>query len=302
MSNTILVNKVEIEKSTINKFLIQNKKLEAVKFICEKAKISSTTSQYIVELFQDDLIDGFDYEALLGEDEVELQKQQDEKNEAKINPRSKKYLWIFGIVLLAGFLFLKFVVGFNQLGFHLTELKSYLFGNNNSQPAIEAEIAKGNAINGSDTTVVQSVEYLYPVDTNRLEPNVKQAELQVIKKAHFENLKVSKNAPSDEDAQVALTHLTNSKLTDVIIHQKLNIKIGKCYENPKTEGNFNCVSCMILLYNREKKDWQEAPEGENFMKNAYDFYQASEGDFWEAKDLTMRIPFDYQLFKKYEPK
>jgi len=50
-----------------------------------------------------------------------------------------------------------------------------------------------------------------------------------------------------------------------------------------------------LLYNRDKKDWQEAPDGDNFLKPAYDFYQPSKGDIWEAKDLTMRIPFDYDL-------
>jgi hypothetical protein len=38
------------------------------------------------------------------------------------------------------------------------------------------------------------------------------------------------------------------------------------------------------------------------MQSAYDFYQAPENDFWEAKDLCMRIPFDYSLFKKYEHK
>ncbi|MGJ1244100.1 MULTISPECIES: hypothetical protein [Sphingobacterium] len=56
---------------------------------------------------------------------------------------------------------------------------------------------------------------------------------------------------------------------------------------------------MILLYNREKKDWVEAPNGENFLKNAYDFYQASEGDIWQARELSMRIPYDYALVPKY---
>ncbi|MCZ4244843.1 hypothetical protein [Pedobacter punctiformis] len=212
----------------------------------------------------------------------------------------KKYLWIFGITLLAVVLFLKFVVGFNQIGFHLTELKSYLFGNTNSKPA--TEIVKRNVAGVSDSTAVLPVEDFYPADINILDAHAKQTELEAIKNAHFENLRISKNSPSDKDAEVALTHLTNSRLTDVIIRQKLNIKIGKCYENAKKEGNFNCVSCMILLYNREKKDWQEAPNGDNFMKNAYDFYQASNGEDWEAKDLTMKIPFDYALFEKYTAK
>lgn len=49
------------------------------------------------------------------------------------------------------------------------------------------------------------------------------------------------------------------------------------------------------------KDWQEAPDGENFLKNSYDFYQSSEGTRWEAKDLSMQIPFDYTLRKNTVP-
>lgn len=152
------------------------------------------------------------------------------------------------------------------------------------------------------TTEVATSSDLYPIDINRFEGSEKEAEQVRIKNAHFEKLVVAKNAPSDVDAQTALVQFTQGELTDVIINQKLNIKIGKCYTNPTTDGNYSCVSCMILLYNRDKKDWQEAPDGENFMKNAYDFYQASEGDFWEAKDLSMMIPYDYDLIKKYELK
>ncbi|KGT08133.1 hypothetical protein CMU71_06655 [Elizabethkingia anophelis] len=151
------------------------------------------------------------------------------------------------------------------------------------------------------TDVAQAVQQddIYPVDTNFATPAVKAQEMERIKKAKFENLVVAKIKPDDEDAQAALIRFTRDRLTDVIINQKLNIKVGKCYVNANTEGNFNCVSCMILLYNCDKKDWQEAPDGENFLKNSYDFYQSSEGTRWEAKDLSMQIPFDYTLRKKY---
>lgn len=155
------------------------------------------------------------------------------------------------------------------------------------------DIATSEAVTLSD---------LHPININLFDESEKEAEKTRIKNAHFEKLVVAKNAPSDEEAQSALARFTEGRLTDVIINQKLNIKIGKCYTNPNTDGNFNCVSCMILLYNRDKKDWQEAPDGDNFMQNSYDFYQASEGDFWEAKDLSIMIPYDYDLIKKYELK
>lgn len=105
------------------------------------------------------------------------------------------------------------------------------------------------------TEAVQTAqqEDIYPVDTNFATPAVKSLEMERIKKAKFENLVVAKIKPDDEDAQAALIRFTKDRLTDIIIRQKLNIKVGKCYVNSNTEGNFNCVSCMILLYNRDKK-------------------------------------------------
>lgn len=140
---------------------------------------------------------------------------------------------------------------------------------------------------------------LYPFDIDRVPEEFKKDELEKIRKANLESLVVAKNVPDNEDAQTALVRFVGDRLTEAIIHEKLNIKVGKCYENPEKEDNFQCVSCMILLYNRDKKQWVEAPNGDNFMKNAYDFYQGSEGGLWEAQDLTMRIPFDKALFQKY---
>ncbi|MDO6387864.1 hypothetical protein [Uliginosibacterium sp. 31-12] len=151
-------------------------------------------------------------------------------------------------------------------------------------------------------TIAATSMDLYPVNSKGLPSDELAAKQLKIKAAHFENLQPAKKAPSHEQAQTALVQFTQGELIDVIINQKLNIKVGKCYTNPNADGNYSCVSCMVLLYNRDKKDWQEAPEGENFMKNAYDFYQASEGGFWQAKDLSMMIPYDYDLFEKYELK
>lgn len=161
--------------------------------------------------------------------------------------------------------------------------------------------AENSAIASStDTVDVASSADFYSYDTTRMTDVVKREELQLIKKANFDQLKKATNPPTDNDAQAALIRFTQGRLTDVIINQKLDIKIGKCFENKNTEGNLRCVSCMIMLYNRDKKTWQEAPDGENFMQNAYDFYQASENDIWDAKDLSMRIPYDYEFFRKYE--
>ena len=142
---------------------------------------------------------------------------------------------------------------------------------------------------------------LYPVNLETVPEKFKKEEIEKIRKANFAALRAAKNGPDNEDAQTALVRFVGEQLTEAIIHQKLNIKVGTCYENLEKENNFQCVSCMILLYNRDKNKWVEAPNSDNFMRNAYDFAQGSEGGIWEARDLSMRIPFDNALFKKYSP-
>lgn len=295
--STILINNIEIEKATINEFLIQNKKLEAIKFVCEKAHIDIASSKKIVELFHENPVDYFDNKDLYSEVRV-----MPEKDQIQRNPKSRKKFLIVGLILLFSFLFVKYIVGFNHLPYHLSNLKEYLFGTeDNDQQDNDAQIAIGNnGDNETDTAMVLSIDDLYPVDTNRCIQQVKEKEIEIIKNAHFEKLKVAKNPPSDESARIALIYFTNGRLTDVIINQKLNVTIGECYENPNTQGAYRCVSCMILLYNRDTKRWQEAPDGDNFLKPAYDFLETSKGGDWIAKDLSMRIPFDYKLFSRYK--
>ncbi len=156
-----------------------------------------------------------------------------------------------------------------------------------------------------DTIIVEPIamaDDFYPVDTNNTTPELREKEILKVRNLVYKNLRPAKIFPSDEDAQLAVNLYTDKKLTDVIINQKINIKVGKCYENPNKGDAARCVSCMILLYNREKKDWVEAPDGENFLQTAYDFYQDTNGDIWKAKELSISIPFDEELYKKYEKK
>lgn len=219
---------------------------------------------------------------------------------------TKKIFRIIGITLgiLVLFLIASNFIQLNERESLLYKIQQYATYNEEDWKNYETnqKLIAENPQGTMQTDVAAPVTDFHPYDINMLTPSAKEEELKKIQNAHFENLVTAKNKPSDDEAQAALIRLTQGRLTDVIIHQKLDIKIGKCYENPNTEGNFNCVSCMILLYNRDKKDWQEAPNGENFLSNSYDFYQPSEGDIWEAKELSIMIPYDYDLIKKYEKK
>lgn len=221
----------------------------------------------------------------------------------KIETKSKfrKLYFTAAFVLLFGVLFVWYLGGMNQLIFHLADLKQSIFHTESNNQINDAQVAVGDATIATDyVEMALSADDLYPVDTNRVSQSIRDEEIRIIKNAHFENLIIAQNPPQDEDARIALIQFTKGRLTDVIINQKINIAIGQCYENPNTGDNYRCVSCMILLYNRQTNRWQEAPNGENFLKTAYDFYQPADGSDWEATDLSMKIPFDYKLFGKYK--
>ena len=201
----------------------------------------------------------------------------------------------FIVILIASSAFIEI----NPCESVLYKIQQYITYNKEDWENYEQLKARRASVSGNMDMMVSPaspVEDLYPVDPDRVIASIRDAEIQKIKDAHFENLKLARNAPTDEEVRIALIRFTNGRLTDVIINQKLNIKVGKCYENPDPDAP-GCVSCMILLYNRNTNAWQEAPMGENFMKNAYDFYPTGFG--WGAKDLSMRIPFDYELFNQF---
>ncbi|WP_343565839.1 hypothetical protein [Sphingobacterium sp.] len=315
MNKTILVNKIEIDKGIIIDLIKQNNYDDAIKLIANRANVKLKTAHDIVQMFEDGHIDLFDGKDLflVDYDEVPLsdpaQRQESvpssflevEKDKSK-GGRSKKGLIIGLSALVVGFVFLRYIVGFNHIEHHLLEMGQLFGKNHDGAAALGADTAARGASLEPGVSRVADAEDFRPVDTNLLTPEFKSAEREKIKNAQFDKLIPARKSPTDEDAQLALIYLTNRRLTDVIIQQKLNIKVGKCYENPNKQGNNYCVSCMILLYNRQKKHWQEAPDGENFLDNAYDFYLPEGGDTWEAKSLSMHIPYDYTLFKKYEPK
>ncbi|RXM52568.1 MULTISPECIES: hypothetical protein [unclassified Chryseobacterium] len=219
----------------------------------------------------------------------------------------KKAFKFIGITLgiLVLFLIASNFIQVNERESLLYKIQQYVTYNDEDWNNYETnqKILAENPVGSSQTTVAAvPVKDFHPYNIDLLTESAKKEELKKIENAHFENLVPAKKGPDDEDAQIALIKLTDRRLTDVIINQKLSVKIGKCYENPNKEENYSCVSCMILLYNREKKDWQEAPDGENFLDNSYDFYQTYEGGEWGAKGLSMYIPYDKDLFKKYEKK
>lgn len=105
--NTVLINGVEIEKSIISKYLLENRKLEAVKYIYENTKVGLLESKNIVELFQAGNIDDYRYQ------EVKKPSSLIQRTKPVVGfGLVKKMAVIFGIIAIAIFLFLYKYIGF----------------------------------------------------------------------------------------------------------------------------------------------------------------------------------------------
>ena len=230
-----------------------------------------------------------------------------------LNKYGRSLLVVFILMLL----FLHFVVGFHHIPTHWESFRInvlHLGGEEfadlddvqeatSEDSEVNSAWAEHSASAQDFTMAVDAAEVRYPFDINKItDPERKAAEQKAIRAEHFERLEIADDYPIDENAQSGLIHLTEGLLLDVIREQGLTIRVGTCYNNPATDGNYRCISCMVLLYDDKINRYQEAPEGINFMKPAYDFCRPSEGALWQARDLTMNIPYDYALFKRYSVK
>lgn len=164
------------------------------------------------------------------------------------------------------------------------------------------EIKKNQSIYSKDTnfSIAYSADDFFPIDTIQsfLPEDIKK-ERERIRVGDFNNLKPAVHFPKDIEAQRALITFTEGELLEYI-KENVILKIGNCYINPKKDGNFNCVSCMVVALDKTSK--KEAVESNVYsvLKPVYDFYQSSENDRWDARDITLQIPYDYDLFNKFK--
>lgn len=182
----------------------------------------------------------------------------------------------------------------------LLGLALYWFQKENSEPHSPPII----------TRAIDAIDH-YPYPLEMFSGDRREKELERIKNANFHLLKRAEKSPTDIQIEKGLMRYfyefypemlekNNAESFEAFFaQQSLTFKVGKCYKNLNLDY-YRCVSCMVLLYNTKEKDWDESPEGDNFTRNAYDFYQLSDDDVWSARDLSMAIPYDYEFVKKYQ--
>lgn len=156
MANNILVNTIEIDKTTIRDLIKQGDENDALDLIAKQANVTLKAARDIVRMFKEEHIDRFDGKDLFLLDYDELANNNDSQRtnpdgssflEVEANSSRRTGAWkglfiLFFIALLA-FVVLKYVVGFNQIGHHISEL-TQLFDKNDGSSALGADTSKRN--------------------------------------------------------------------------------------------------------------------------------------------------------------
>ncbi|MDR6969597.1 hypothetical protein J2X31_003630 [Flavobacterium arsenatis] len=297
MSSTVLVNNVQMDKAIIYDLLIQNKKLEAVKFVMEKSGIDMQSAKDIVELFQDKTINNFD-----GKDVYkELFQSQSNSNQNPVKPLKSKFfkkaLIFIGVFSLVIFLFLKYYIGFQHVETHWKDLQSLLFDNQNpSRQTEEAQIA------GTTDVVQEAIES--PIDTlmwvnaiknNDYIPDGVLEEIERYKKRDFSKLVVAEDVPTDKEAEEAIVHHYKNEVVSLLQRENAHIRIGVCYKAPLQPTEIARVTAMVSAFNKTQGNLGNIQMPLDVI---YDFVKfQSDPNTWYITDFSQNIPYDYKLNK-----
>ncbi len=107
---------------------------------------------------------------------------------------------------------------------------------------VDSVWAESSAFAQDFTVAVDAPEVRYPFDINKIiDPERKAEEIKTIHAEHFERLEIADDYPIDENTQSGLICLAEGLLLDVIREQGLTIRVGACYNNLQTDGNYRCI-------------------------------------------------------------
>ncbi|NRS90364.1 hypothetical protein HNQ02_003304 [Flavobacterium sp. 7E] len=309
MNHKILVNKVEIEKDIIRQFLIQNKKVEAVRYICDIANIGLASSKSIVDLFQDGEIDAYD-----GKDLNPEQKNTYQTSKIIIEPKSRNKtkirLAVLAFVVLGAFLFLKNVVGFVHIPYHLSHLKqnilSFSFNNDDDVPVedIVQDLDSNTIVEVAVDNPVKN-----PIDLRMWEHQIKNGdelpdgvkeEIESYKNRDFSKLIKASDFPTDKEAQQAIVQNYKADVVKLLQEYDAHIKIGVAYDAPlkPTQDNdpeIARVTAMVSAFNAKRGNMGNIQRPLDVI---YDFVKYESDPFtWYLADFSQSIPYDLKLNK-----
>lgn len=216
----------------------------------------------------------------------------------------KKISIAIAIIGIVTFLFLKFVIGFQHVGFHLRDLKDYLFAHENTSNNDEhAAIIEADTVNLNEFLVESPIDTLiwaHAIKNKDFIPDDVLEELDRYKKRDFSKLIVAKNFPNDKEAEDAIVNFYKDDVIKLLLREKAHIKIGTCYSAPlqnSNDGNKEIarVTAMVSAFNTERGNLGNI---QHPLDVIYDFVKyKSDPNTWYIENFSQNIPYDYQLNK-----
>ena len=291
--NTFTVNGIEIEKATIAAFLKENRKLEAVKYLCNLANIGLHESKEIIEQFQGGEIENFKYESLK-KPSILI-----EKTKPKFGCL-KKILFLMGLMAVSFVIFLYFYIGFQHIPHHFESLK------NNGLPNISVFFADEEpyippGIEVVETAIQQPMDtmiWVHAQKTNQYIPDNVMESWMEYRKIDFSTLVEATDKPTSQEAQAAIVRRYQGEVTSLLKQYKAHIEIGKCYMgvlqiSEKNGPEIARVTGMVSAFNTERGNMGNIQQP---LDVVYDFVKyESDPNTWYITDFSQSIPFDYIL-------
>lgn len=216
----------------------------------------------------------------------------------------KKISISIAIIGIVGFLFLKFIIGFQHVGFHLLNLKDYLFAHENtSRYDGHAAIMEADTVQANELLVESPIDTLvweHAIKNKEYIPDGVLEELDRYKKRDFSKLILAKDYPTDKEAEGAIVNFYKEDVIKLLQRENAHIKIGACYTAPlkiSDDGNKEIarVTAMVSAFNAARGNLGNIQLPLDVI---YDFVKyESAPDTWYLSNFSQNIPYDYRLNK-----
>lgn len=216
----------------------------------------------------------------------------------------KKFSIAIAILGIAVFLFLRFVIGFQHVGFHLRDLKDYLFASEStSGDPIQATIAVVDTVRVENQLVESPYDTLMWVNAIKNKEYIPEDVLEGLnryKKKDFSKLVLAKDFPTDKEAEAAIVAYYQNEVVKLLQRESAHIQIGTCYIaklQPTSYGDkeITRVTAMISAFNDKRGNIGNI---QHPLDVIYDFVKyESDPTTWRLADFSQNIPYDYQLNK-----
>ncbi len=216
----------------------------------------------------------------------------------------KKVFIGFLVCCIALIAFTHFIIGWNHVHTHISNLKAYIVASESNAADDVSEPGVDTATNIDYATVAPQVllDTIYwkrQIEKGEFVPEEVRAAYEIAIRYDFSQLQTGDERPNSEEAESAILYRYKEDVKQLLERDKAHIRIGKCYKAELQNGangeETARVTAMICAFDKKGNNLGNIQMP---LDIAYDFVQyASDPGTWYITDLSQTIPYDYELNK-----